>query len=219
MSMSASVGGEHPQASEGIPPSPVSGVRPGEFPRTVRSQGVDRPPAIHEIETQREHLRLNLENWEKQWTDVLRYERAKVQDDANLATLRRALTRAGACLALSLSLLLPIITDGEALGASRFGSLTLREIALMASTVAMTVMLSSLWYAGHILLKRQRFRKSRTRPLLPPERLDAVQLLSSLIHEGDPLYYRERDVDPEEDASKLTFGWRRGLPPPPTPQS
>ena len=219
MSISASPGAEHPHASDGTPPTPVSGVLPGDFPRTVRSQGIDRPPAIHEIETQREHLRLNLENWEKQWADVLRYERAKVQDDADLATLRRALARAGACLALSLSLLLPVITDREALQASQLGSLTLREVALMASAISITVMLSSLWYAGHILLRRRRFRKSRTRPLLPPERLDAVQLLSSITHEGDPLYYRERDVDPEEDISRATFGWRKGFPPPPTPGS
>jgi hypothetical protein len=74
------------------------------------------------------------------------------------------------------------------------------------------VTISSLWYAGHLAMTRYRFRKSRTRPLLPPTRLDAVQVLSSLTVNGDPLYYRERDVD--ED---LGFGWRNGFPPPPEP--
>ncbi len=218
MATSAAASADLPQGSDQPQPRSAS-VVPVSIPRTVQSQGVDRPPAVHEIETQREHLRLNLENWEKQWADVLRHERAKVQDDADMATLRRALTRAGACLALGLSIVFPIVTDSDSLQASRVGTFTLRELSLMGAVMCGTVMIASLWYAGHVFMRRLRFRKSRTRPLLPPERLDASQLLSSITLEGDPLYYRERDVDPEEHPKKTTFGWKDGFPPPPRPDS
>lgn len=188
-------------------------VLQGSFARATRSEGVDHPPSIHEIETHREHIRLNLENWEKQWADVLRYERAKVQDDANLATIRRALTRAGACLALAVSLLAPVVTDGDSLRDAQFGLFSLRDVALVAATTSAVVMISSMWYAAHVFMARRRFKKSRTRPLKPPERLDAVQLVASLTHEGDPLYYRERDVDPG-----TAFGWKHGFPLPPKPE-
>ncbi len=89
----------------------------------------------------------------------------------------------------------------------------------MGTAVCATVMLASLWYAGHVFMRRLRFRKSRTRPLLPPERLDASELLSSITHEGDPLYYRDCDVDPEEHPKKTAFGWKDGFPPPPRPDS
>lgn len=135
---------------------PPAEVLPGSFARAARSEGVDRPPSIHEIETHREHIRLNLENWEKQWADVLRYERAKVQDDADLATQRRALARAGASLALAVSLLAPVLTDSATLAESKLGTLTLREVALLAGAFSASVMVSSLWYAGHIWLLRRR---------------------------------------------------------------
>lgn len=201
---------QEPEDSEARPPA---GVTPGNFARSARSEGVDRPPSIHEIETHREHIRLNLENWEKQWADVLRYERAVAQDDANLATIRRALTRAGASLALAISLFLAAITDVATLMTAQLGSLSLRDLCLLLAGVSATVMISSLWYAGHLAMTRYRFRKSRTGPLLPPTRLDAVQILSSLTRNGDPLYYRERDVDEE-----LGFGWRHGFPSPPEPR-
>lgn len=190
----------------------VGDVVPGRFQRSVPSDGVARPPSIHEIETHREHIRLNLENWEKQWADVLRYERAKVQDDADLATLRRALTRAGASLAFASALIIPVFTDPVPLSVGSLGSLSLREILLIVATISAALTITSLWYAGHIWVIRRRFRKSRTRPIEPPERLDAVQLLTSLEVEGNPLYYRERDVAPG-----LQFGWKTGSPEPPRP--
>lgn len=194
--------------------SAASDVVPGNFRRSVPSDGVVKPPSIHEIETHREHIRLNLENWEKQWADVLRYERAQVQDDADMASFRRALTRAGAALAFAFSLFIPVFTDPVPLSENSFGSLSLREVLLVAATISTVLSIASLWYAGHLWAMRRRSRKSRTRPLEPPERLDVVQLLKSLEVEGNPLYYRERDVAPG-----LGFGWKSGSPDTPQPPS
>ena len=209
----AVAGGSDEDPDESPPSSSDAGsVFPGDFPRAIPSQSVSRPPSVHEVETHREHIRLNLENWEKQWADVLRYERAKVQDDADKATIRRALTRAGAALAFGTSMLLPAVTDVATLRDTTLGDLNLREILLSAGTASLALVAASLWYANNVWLHRRRFLKSRTRPLEPPERLDAVELLASLLHEGDPLYYRERDVDPAMD-----FGWKQGYPMPPEP--
>jgi hypothetical protein len=210
---SASAGGfDEEDPTKGRSQSAAGDVVPGPFQRSVPSDGVSRPRSIHEIETHREHIRLNLENWEKQWADVLRYERAKVQDDANLATIRRALTRSFAALALSASLFIPALTDPVPLAEPVLWSIAARDILIIGGSISLTVTGASMWYAGHEWLARRRFKKSRTRPLLPPERLDAVQLLKSLEVESNPLYYRERDV-----AAELDFGWRSGSPEPPSP--
>ena len=137
---------------------PPAEVLPGSFARSVRSEGVDRPPSIHEVETHREHIRLNLENWEKQWADVLRYERAKVKDDADSATLKRALTRSGASLAVAISLYVPLVTDGPALEQGELGSLSIRDLVLVGGTASAFLCLASVWYAVHVELARRRFR-------------------------------------------------------------
>jgi hypothetical protein len=185
----------------------VGRLRAGDFRRTVQSEDVSRPGSIYEIETHREHIRLSLENWEKQWADVLRYERAKVQDDADLATIRRALTRAGASFALASSLVIPVVTDGAALAIAVIGPLTAREYLLIGAALSMSLCATSLWHAWQTALRRRMLKKARTRPLLPPERLDATQVLANIEELGNPPYYRERDVDPE-----LGFGWHEGAP-------
>lgn len=209
--------GEQVPRSDGgqseIPVPPATGARSGDFPRSVRSEGVSRPPSIWEIETHREHIRLNLENWEKQWVDVLRYERAKVQDDADAATIRRALTRAGAGFAMTVSAALPVASDAPKLQAVSVGSTDLAGMLVALAAASAMLSLASLWYAAHVAVLRRRFEKGRTRPLLPPERLDATQLLATLETYGDPLYYRERDADPDMD-----FGWKSGLASPPEPE-
>lgn len=212
---SASAGGfDEEDPAEGRSQSAAGDVVSGPFQRSVPSDGITRPSSIHEIETHREHIRLNLENWEKQWADVLRYERAKVQDDANLATIRRALTRAFAALGLSASLFIPALTDPIPLEVKALGVMAVRDILVIGGSVSITITAASLWYAGREWSLRRKFKRSRTRPLLPPERLDAVQLLKSLEVEGNPLYYRERDV-----AAELDFGWRTGSPKRPKPEA
>lgn len=204
-----------PRASsqDGDPgPSGPDGGHGHTFQRSTPSRGVTRTGRPWEIEGTREHLRLSLENWEKQWADVLRYERAKVQDDANKAAIGRAATRSGAALALAVSVLIPLATDTQALAEYDMGPTDLRSGLLILFGFSSAVCLASLWWVGYLVVARIRFKKSRTRPLLPPERLDATQLVASIEHLDDPLYYRERDVDAD-----LSFGWKQGVASPPDP--
>lgn len=203
-------GSDEPPRRKSAPNS--GGVIPGPFSRSVPSEGISRPTSIHEIETHREHIRLNLENWEKQWADVLRYERAKGEDKANTAAIGGALGRSLAFFALGLSAFVPAVTDPEPLAVLLFELITLREALLMIGTASIMVTVASLSHALSTWVARQASRKSRTQPQLPPVQLDAVQLLSSLEAEGDPLYYRERDV-----AADMDFGWKLGKADPPKP--
>lgn len=187
---------------------------PGKFSRSIHSEGISRPPSVHEIETHREHIRLNLENLEKQWLDVVRYERAKTKDEENKATFQRALARAATSLALAAGLMVPILTtDPAVIGNRWFWGLTIRDFLLVSGSMSIAGVIASLWWAGHIQVVRYHYRNSRTTPLAPPSRLTAVDMLASLENEGNPLYYMERDLNPD---SKI-FGWQPGMPPPPQP--
>ena len=202
-----------PRASSGegdsAPPN-ADGELGHAFQRSTPSRGVTRRGRPWEIESTREHLRLNLENWEKQWADVLRYERAKVQDDANKAAVARAAARSGAALALAISVLIPLATDAQALAEYEVGSTNLGTVLSMIFGFTSAVCLGSLWWVGYLVVARARFKKARTRPVLPPKRLDAGQLVASIERLDDPPYYRERDVDAE-----LGFGWKPGVASPP----
>ena len=151
-----------------------------------------------------------MENWEKQWADVLRYERAQVEDDANKTAIGRAAARSGAALALALSVLVPLATDGPSLTDFKVVSTNLATVLAVIFGFSSAVCLGSLWWIGYLVLARSRFKKARTRPVLPPQRLDAAELVASIERLDDPPDYRERDVD-----AALEFGWKPGVAAPP----
>lgn len=198
----------------GEPPDPEgASIGSPEFPRTLPSAGVERSGRPREVESTRQHIRLALENWEKQYADVLRYERAKVEDDANKAAVRRALARSGASLALALSALIPVATNASDLQEIGDGATTVGNGLILLGGISLATCAASAWWAGYLLLLRAKFRKARTRPLLPPERLDARVIVAIIESTADVPYYRERDIDPD-----LGFGWKPGVAPAPTPQ-
>ena len=127
-----------------------------------------------------------------------------------MVAIGRAAARSGASLALAVSVLVPLATDAEALTAFKVGSTNLATVLSMIFGFSCAVCLGSVWWAGHLFVARTRFKKARTRPALPPERLDATQLMASIERLDDPPYYRERDVDAE-----LDFGWKAGIASPP----
>lgn len=184
-----------------------------DFPRALRSGGVSRSGLPREVETTRQHLRLALENWEKQYADVLRYERAHVQDDANRAAFQRALTRSGAALGIALSALVPVVTNSADLQRIGEGPSTPGNGLALLGGLSLATCGASIWWAGYLAVMRRRFKKARTRPQLPPERFDARQLAAIIESPDDVPYYRERDVDPG-----LRFGWKPGEAPPPRVQ-
>ena len=140
-------------ASSGDGP-PISNVSPSgggsDFPRSVQSDGVSKSGRPREVETTRQHLRLALENWEKQYADVLRYERAQVLDDANKAAFRRALTRSGAALGVALSALVPVATNSADLQRIGDGPSTVGNGLALLGGLSLATCGASIWWAGYL---------------------------------------------------------------------
>jgi len=201
---------EDPDASGSGPTNSNEPSAPGPFPsRSVAAAGISRSGRPWEIETTREHVRIVLENWEKQSIDVIRYERAKERDDSDIAGYRRALTRSGASSALAVSAIVPVWTNPGELAQIGAGPTNVGTALVMLGGPSAATGVASLWWAGRLFAQHRRFTRARTRPALPPRRLDAHEVLS-IIERNTPVpYYREHDADVEAD-----LGWRTALPPP-----
>lgn len=135
-------------SSEGdVPPDPRRPQFTGpDFPRALQSEGVSKSGRPREVETTRQHVRLALENWEKQFADVLRYERAKVEDDANRAAYRRALTRSGAALALAVTALSPVATNSADLQKIGVGPTNLGNGLTLLGGLSLATCVASVWW-------------------------------------------------------------------------
>lgn len=201
-------------SEDNLPPDPRTPLFGGpDFPRSVQSEGVSKSGRPREVETTRQHVRLALENWEKQFADVLRYERAQVQDDANKAARGRAWTRSGAALALAVTALSPVATNSADLQKIGEGPTNLGNGLTLLGGLSLATCVASIWWAGYLTVLRRRFEKARTAPKLPPERLDARQVVAIIESPADVPYYRERDIDPGD-----RFGWKPGEATPPQMQ-